>query len=207
MEVEILKRAAAYFARENVRRQHRCLGGLPGGSVNVVRARRGSSAPHLPLPNGPRGKGTVHQAALYAVLYAVWPNHGPDPVNILEPKTDSSGPHLPGFTPNLITESFLSLSTPNHALHDGSTDAGAHRPGTETRSDTETKAAFKTTEFAVYLVAVVGVLVASALVGDSDGRGDVFLADKAWLYITLLTIGYMISRGLAKAGSRARRDA
>jgi hypothetical protein len=100
----------------------------------------------------------------------------------------------------------LSL-TPNHALHDGSTDAGAHRPGIETRSDTETKAAFKTTEFVVYLVAVVGVLVASALVGDSDGRGDVFLADKAWLYITLLTIGYMISRGLAKAGSRARRDA
>ena len=77
----------------------------------------------------------------------------------------------------------------------------AHRLGTET------KAAFKTTEFVVYLVAVVGVLVASALVGDSDGRGDVFLADKAWFYVTLLTIGYMVSRGLAKAGSRARRDA
>ena len=95
----------------------------------------------------------------------------------------------------------MSLSTPSHALHDGSTDAGAHRPGTET------KAAVKTTEFVVYLVAVVGVLVASALVGDTDGRGDVFLADKAWFYVTLLTIGYMVSRGLAKAGSRARRDA
>ena len=94
----------------------------------------------------------------------------------------------------------MSLSTPSHALHDGSTDAGAHRP------DTETKAAFKTTEFIVYLVAVAGVLVASALVGDSDGRGDVFLADKAWLYVTLLTVGYMVSRGLAKAGSRARHD-
>jgi hypothetical protein len=41
----------------------------------------------------------------------------------------------------------------------------------------------------------------------ADGRGDVFLADKAWFYVTLLTIGYMVSRGLAKAGSRARRDA
>ncbi len=50
------------------------------------------------------------------------------------------------------------------------------------------------------------MLVASALVGDSDGRGDVFLADKAWLYITLLTLGYLVSRGLAKAGSRARHD-
>jgi hypothetical protein len=95
----------------------------------------------------------------------------------------------------------LSLSTPSHALHDGSTDTGAYR------LSTETKAAFRTTEFVVFLVAVVGVLVASALVGDSDGRGDVFLADKAWFYVTLLAIGYMVSRGLAKAGSRAHHDA
>ena len=48
------------------------------------------------------------------------------------------------------------------------------------------------------------MLIASYLVGDADGRGDVFLADKAWFYVTLLTIGYMISRGLAKSGSRPR---
>ena len=96
----------------------------------------------------------------------------------------------------------MSLSTPDHALHDGSTAAVSHRPGTET------KTAFKTTEFVVYLVAVAGVLLASFLVGDTaDGRGDVFLADTAWFYVTLLTIGYMVSRGLAKAGSRARSDA
>ena len=94
----------------------------------------------------------------------------------------------------------MSLSTPNHALHDGSSAAVTHRPGTET------KAAVKTTEFVVYLVAVAGVLIASFLVGDADGRGDVFLADKAWFYVTLLAIGYMVSRGLAKAGVRARRD-
>jgi hypothetical protein len=28
-----------------------------------------------------------------------------------------------------------------------------------------------------------------------------FGAQEAWFYITLLTIGYMVSRGLAKAGS------
>ena len=95
----------------------------------------------------------------------------------------------------------MSLSTPSHALHDGSTSRTSYRPGTET------KAAFKTTEFVVYLVAVAGVLLASFLVGDADGRGDVFLADKAWFYVTLLTIGYMVSRGLAKAGSRAHHDA
>ena len=95
----------------------------------------------------------------------------------------------------------MSLSTPSHALHDGSTVAESYRPGTET------KAAVKTTEFVVYVVAIVGVLLASFLVGDTDGRGDVFLADKAWFYVTLLTIGYMVSRGLAKAGSRAHHDA
>lgn len=62
-------------------------------------------------------------------------------------------------------------------------------------------------QFVVYLVAVVGVLSASYLVGDGEGRGDVFLAGKAWFSVTLLTIGYMLSRGLAKAGIRERYDA
>ena len=33
---------------------------------------------------------------------------------------------------------------------------------------------------------------------DAGGLG----AKQAWLYVTILTVGYMISRGLAKAGSR-----
>jgi hypothetical protein len=69
----------------------------------------------------------------------------------------------------------------------------------------ETKPSFKTTELVVYVLAVIGVLIASYVVGDraaNDGS-DIFAADKAWWYITLLTIGYMISRGLAKAGSRS----
>jgi hypothetical protein len=69
----------------------------------------------------------------------------------------------------------------------------------------ETKPSFKTTELIVYVLAVVGVLIASYVVGDranNDGS-DIFAADKAWWYITLLTIGYMVSRGLAKSGSRS----
>ena len=69
----------------------------------------------------------------------------------------------------------------------------------------ETKPAFKTTELIVYVVAVLGVLIASQVVGDRDNNNgvDIFAADKAWWFITLLTIGYMVSRGLAKAGSRS----
>ncbi|WP_435745557.1 hypothetical protein [Nocardioides sp. SYSU DS0663] len=48
-----------------------------------------------------------------------------------------------------------------------------------------------------YVAAVIGVLIASAMVDASD-----FGAEEAWFYITLLTIGYMVSRGLAKSGSR-----
>jgi hypothetical protein len=69
------------------------------------------------------------------------------------------------------------------------------------RISTETKSAYKTTELIAYLVAVVGVLVASAVVDGSD-----FGAQEAWFYVTLLTIGYMISRGLAKSGSREPFD-
>ena len=95
----------------------------------------------------------------------------------------------------------MSVNTPNHVLRNDASDGATVAASVDRFA--ETKAAFKTTEFVVFLVAVVGVLVASGLVGDSDGRGDVFLADKAWFYVTLLTIGYMVSRGLAKAGSRS----
>jgi hypothetical protein len=68
------------------------------------------------------------------------------------------------------------------------------------RTISETKSAFKTTELVVYLVSVVGVLVASAVVDNAqDGQG--FNAHQAWFLVTLLTIGYLISRGLAKSGS------
>jgi len=75
------------------------------------------------------------------------------------------------------------------------------------RLSTETKASFKTTEFFAYLAAVAGVLLASQLVGTADNHEDYFRADRAWLYIVILTVGYMVSRGLAKSGSREPYDA
>jgi hypothetical protein len=86
--------------------------------------------------------------------------------------------------------------------------ASTDRRGVDRRLGTETKASLKTTELAVYLLAVAGVLLASFLVKTGQGgqRLDYFRADKAWWYITLLTIGYMVARGLAKSGSREPRD-
>jgi hypothetical protein len=71
---------------------------------------------------------------------------------------------------------------------------------------TETKSAFKTTELIVFVLSVLGVLIAAAVTDNGDD-GQGFGARTAWLYVTLLSIGYMISRGLAKAGSRDRYDA
>jgi hypothetical protein len=82
-------------------------------------------------------------------------------------------------------------STGNHA-------ANGNRAHTSSRRlSTETKASFKTTELIAYVVAVLAVLIASAMVDASD-----FGAQEAWRYVTFLTIGYMVSRGLAKSGSR-----
>ena len=67
------------------------------------------------------------------------------------------------------------------------------------RRGSETKASFKTTEFIAYVVAVVGVLIASFLVSTTDAHEDYFRADRAWFFVVLLSPGYMVSRGLAKS--------
>jgi hypothetical protein len=72
------------------------------------------------------------------------------------------------------------------------------------RLSTETKSAFKTTEMIAFVVAVFGVLIAAAFVDESDAGG--LGAKQAWLYVTILTVGYMVSRGLAKSGSRQPYD-
>ncbi len=76
------------------------------------------------------------------------------------------------------------------------------RGGATRRLTTETKVSYKTTEFVAYLVVLVGILIAGNSIEGKDGGADYFAGDKVWLYATILTVGYMVSRGLAKAGSR-----
>ena len=86
-----------------------------------------------------------------------------------------------------------------HATTDRTDATADHRTDAHVarRVSTETKASFKTTELPIYVLAVLGVLIASAMVDASD-----FGAQEAWKYITWLTIGYLVSRGLAKSGAR-----
>jgi hypothetical protein len=63
------------------------------------------------------------------------------------------------------------------------------------RISTETKASVKTSELIVLVAGVIAVLVAAQV-------SDEFGAQDAWFYVTLMTVGYLVSRGLAKSGSR-----
>jgi hypothetical protein len=63
------------------------------------------------------------------------------------------------------------------------------------RASDETKLSLKTTEFWAMAGLIVAILIASAV---SDSLDDV----RAWTLVAAVGIGYMISRGLAKSGSK-----
>ncbi|HVD40061.1 MAG TPA: hypothetical protein VNC16_03530 [Solirubrobacterales bacterium] len=94
------------------------------------------------------------------------------------------------------------------AGNEGVGDRSARR-GVVHRLSTETKQAFKTTEFWAMVAVIVGILIAAAMIkgGDTDPGTDEFIARQAWLYVAIVAVGYMISRGLAKSGSREPYDA
>ena len=83
------------------------------------------------------------------------------------------------------------------AVHDN----GAVSGNRARRLITETKAAFKTTEFWAMLGLVVAILVSAAVIKGGDDGTDQFVARQAWLYVAILGGAYFISRGLAKAGT------
>jgi hypothetical protein len=77
----------------------------------------------------------------------------------------------------------------------GAEDVARRRRVVARHGRTETKAAFKTTEMMAYVAVLAAVLIAGAI-------ADTFDARQVWLYATILTVGYMVSRGLAKSGSQ-----
>ena len=68
------------------------------------------------------------------------------------------------------------------------------RPGR--RTFTETKVGSKTTEFLLTLAVIVAILVA-VYVGDAD-----LDVSDGWRYASWVAVAYIVSRGLAKLGTR-----
>ena len=88
--------------------------------------------------------------------------------------------------------------TRDPAVHDNGATSVGNRAR---RLVTETKAAFKTTEFWAMLGLVVAILVSAAVIKGGDNGADQFIARQAWLYVSILGAGYFVSRGLAKSGT------
>jgi hypothetical protein len=74
-------------------------------------------------------------------------------------------------------------------------------PSLGRRIATETKQAFKTTEFWSFVVLSIAILISAAVISGGDNSDDQFIARNAWLFVAILAGAYMVSRGLAKSGS------
>ncbi len=63
----------------------------------------------------------------------------------------------------------------------------------------ETKPFFLTSEFVGAMLVIAGIAITAA-------ASDAFGAWRAWILITAVTVGYMVSRGIAKSGTRSLAD-
>lgn len=71
------------------------------------------------------------------------------------------------------------------------------------RYTTETKASVKTSELFLTLGVIAGILISALVIKGGDTAGsDEFIARHAWLYVSIVTLGYLLSRGIAKSGSK-----
>jgi hypothetical protein len=66
-----------------------------------------------------------------------------------------------------------------------------------TQYTSETKPFFLTSEFLVFLLFLMGL-------GIATGTEETIDPQMFWILATVATVGYMLSRGIAKAGSRSR---
>ena len=74
---------------------------------------------------------------------------------------------------------------------DSSRDSGIRR------LTTETKQAFKTTEFWLTIAVIAGILISASMTDGAEGFG----ANQAWLYVAIVAGLYAVGRGAAKSGS------
>ncbi len=76
--------------------------------------------------------------------------------------------------------------------------ADTHQFG-DVQVTTAHQSAYLTVELILYLLATIGIFITAAVI-DERGSAQRFGASEAWFYVTLLTVGFLISRGLARIG-------
>ena len=83
---------------------------------------------------------------------------------------------------------------PPQGYGQGGTSSWGMRPRRE--YPIETKPFFLTSEFVGSVLAILGIAITAA-------ASDAFGAWRAWILITAIVVGYMVSRGIAKSGTRS----
>ena len=94
--------------------------------------------------------------------------------------------------------SFTETTTPGVSAATNTRYDEVRGPVRETHS-TETRRSLVTTEFWAFLVACAGILVAAY-------TDEAFDVDHAWTLVAGITAAYLLSRGIAKAGSTERYE-
>lgn len=74
-----------------------------------------------------------------------------------------------------------------------------HQQPQQRSNPIETKPFYMTSEFVGSVLAIVGIAITAA-------SSDAFGAWRAWILITAITVGYVVSRGIAKAATRSHAD-
>jgi len=90
-------------------------------------------------------------------------------------------------------------TTPGERTRGAEASRAFSGPSRERRS-TETKSAYKTTELIAYVAFIAALFIAGAILDEADAGG--LGGKQVWLYGSIVTAAYLISRGLAKSGSR-----
>ncbi len=90
--------------------------------------------------------------------------------------------------------------TTNDPLDPGRSSTGDTHSFGDLQVSTGRGSAAISVELIVYVLAVLGVFITSAIVDEDSGPG--FSAAQAWFYVTLLTVGYLLNRGLSRINAR-----
>ena len=106
----------------------------------------------------------------------------------------------PGVEVETVEKGEDEMAITDHEQRAGTRARPSARGWLDTPDSGETKPFFLTSEFLTLLAAVAAVAIAMA-------ASDVLDANRGWLLITALAVAYILSRGIAKAGTRyAGRD-
>jgi hypothetical protein len=100
----------------------------------------------------------------------------------------------------------MSINNPNTPTGSYATTGPAAGPADthqfgDVQVSTGRQSAYVTVELIPYVLATLGIFLTAAVIDERDDAQG-FSASDAWFYVTLLTVGFLLSRGLAKLGGR-----